>query len=67
MYVYVCCVYIFAKMHVWRSLDDLRESVLSFYQVGPRERSCVAKLGGKHLYPLCRFGGALETSLQGSE
>lgn len=27
MYVYVCCVYIFAKMRVWRSLDDLRESI----------------------------------------
>lgn len=62
MCVCVFCVYTFAKMHVWRSLDNLRESVLS-YQVGPRDESHVAKLGGKHLYPLCHFGGTLETSL----
>lgn len=37
-----------AMMQIW-SKDNLEESVLSFYNVGPRDQSQAARTGNKHL------------------
>lgn len=37
-------------MNVWRSEDNLQESVLSFYYVGSREGTVVTRLGNRYIY-----------------
>lgn len=37
---------------VWKSEDNLRESILSFGQVEPRDGTWVIRLGDKHIYLL---------------
>ena len=36
-----------ATAHVWRPEDSSKDLVLSFYHVGPRDRTQVVGLGGK--------------------
>lgn len=42
----------YTMVHMWGSDNNLKESVLSFYHVAPRNPTHVIKFGGKHLYPL---------------
>lgn len=61
-FVHVCvCTHIHTQvcphmpahyLTLWRSQDNLQESVLSFYDVRPRDRIQVICLCGKFLYPL---------------
>lgn len=44
-------VYECAIAHVWRAEDNLQESALSFYHVGPTDPTQVLRVGGKHQYP----------------
>lgn len=41
-----------ATAHTWRSEDDLREAVLSFYLVSPESGAQVVRLGDKSCYLL---------------
>lgn len=47
-----------AKMHVWRSEDNLWESVLSTMWVEPKDGTQATELGGNHLYLLCSLSPA---------
>lgn len=54
---FFCCIYLFC---VWGGetyvYHILWEMVLSFHQVGSRDRTRIIKLGGKHLHPLSHLG-----------
>lgn len=41
-----------ALAHVWRSENDLKVSVLTFFHVSPRMELKTVRLGGKFLYAL---------------
>ena len=47
----VCaCAYVHAMVLLWRSEDTLEEPVLSFYRVGPRDRTQAVRLDSTYLY-----------------
>jgi hypothetical protein len=55
--LFVCFTCLFVERHVcatlfvWRSEDNLKESVVSFEQVNPRNGVHIVRLEGKHLNP----------------
>lgn len=44
------CMYVCAHTCVWKSADNLQESVFSFYHVRPKNQTEVVRLGGKFLF-----------------
>jgi hypothetical protein len=62
MYASVCmcmfmCLYSHVCVHVWRAEDNSEQSVLS-YRMGPGDLTRVARLGGKHFYPVSNHTGS---------
>lgn len=48
--VCVCaCVCIHAMILMWKLEDNLSDSVLSFYHMGPRDQFPVSRFGDRHL------------------
>lgn len=48
-----------AVAHMWRPEDNLKKSIFSLYQVGPRIQTQGISLGSKHLYMLSHLGDPL--------
>ena len=40
-----------AVSHMWRSEDNMQESIFSFHDVGPRNQTQVVRLSGGYLPP----------------
>lgn len=49
IYMYVACT---SVVHVWRSEDNLKEGMLSFYNVCLKDQTQGVKLSGKDLHLL---------------
>lgn len=64
------CVLMSRRMYIpydlWRSVDNLEESIFSFYHMGPKDHIHTVSLGGKHLYFLSYFATILSTLLKHS-
>lgn len=54
-------------VYVIRSGNNLKESLLSPHHLGPKVRSWVFRLEGKHLYVRCHFDGPSPHLLKISE
>ena len=50
MYIYIhTYIHMYATVYVWRSKDNLQESILFFYHVRSGDWICIMELSGKHI------------------
>lgn len=50
--IVLVCVFVYTVMHIWRSGNNMKESVCFFHLMGPRKRTRVDKPDSKHRHPL---------------
>ena len=63
-HVSVCEGHVYALALMWKSEDDFRESVLSFYPADPGDQTQVIGIGSKCLYPLRNYFFILRSMIQ---